>query len=114
MDQTLRRVATKEREEIKGTAKQKMARRHNKEGGNHLEQGRTMEGINEGQHPVVDEQSPGEGKGEGGDIKMWSSEVPITMLASKEYRTVNVHMETTFLWQIHFIEFSTLNIDQTR
>ena len=28
MDQTLHRVVTKEREEIKGTAKQKMARRH--------------------------------------------------------------------------------------
>ena len=37
MDQTLHRLATKEREEIKGTTKQKMARRHNR-GGNHLEQ----------------------------------------------------------------------------
>ena len=37
LDQTLHRVATK-REEIKGTTKQKMARRHTKEGGNHLEQ----------------------------------------------------------------------------
>ena len=36
MDQTLHRVATKEREEIKRTTKQKMARRHNREGGNHL------------------------------------------------------------------------------
>ena len=48
MDQTLHRVTTKEREEIKGMTKQKMARRHNKEGGNHLEQEgnrqRTMEG----------------------------------------------------------------------
>ena len=35
MDQTLHRVATKEREEIKRTTKQKMARRHNREGGNH-------------------------------------------------------------------------------
>ena len=34
--QTLHRVATKEREEIKRTTKQEMARRHNKEGGNHL------------------------------------------------------------------------------
>ena len=37
------------REEIKGTIKQKMARRHSKEGGNHLEQEsirqKTMEGI---------------------------------------------------------------------
>ena len=33
-------VATKEREEIKRTTKQKMARRHNKEGGNHLKQER--------------------------------------------------------------------------
>ena len=36
-DQTLHRVATKEREEIKRTTKQKMARRHNREGGNHLD-----------------------------------------------------------------------------
>ena len=34
----LHRVATKEREEIKRTAVQKMVRRLNKEGGNHLEQ----------------------------------------------------------------------------
>ena len=32
MDQTLHRVATKEREEIKGTTEEKMARRHNNEG----------------------------------------------------------------------------------
>ena len=38
VDQTLYRVATKEWEEIKRTAKQKMARRHNKAGGNHLDQ----------------------------------------------------------------------------
>ena len=31
VDQTLHRVATKQREEIKGVTKQKMARRHNKE-----------------------------------------------------------------------------------
>ena len=36
LDQTLHRVATKEREEIK--IMRKMPRRHNKEGGNHLEQ----------------------------------------------------------------------------
>ena len=35
--QTLHRVATNEMEEIKGTTKQKMARRHNREGGNHLD-----------------------------------------------------------------------------
>ena len=33
MDQTLHRVSTMEREEMKGTTKQKMARRHNREGG---------------------------------------------------------------------------------
>ena len=64
MDQTLHRVATKEREEIKGMTKQKMARRHNKEGGNHLEQESnrqmTMEGNDGGLHPAVDEQSLGE------------------------------------------------------
>ena len=38
VDQTLYSVATKEREEIKRTTKQKMARRPNKGGGNHLEQ----------------------------------------------------------------------------
>ena len=37
VEQTLHRVATKEREEIKRTTKQKMARRHNREGGNHLD-----------------------------------------------------------------------------
>ena len=31
-------MATKKREEIKRTTKQKMARRHYKEGGNHLDQ----------------------------------------------------------------------------
>ena len=59
------RMATKEREEIKGTTKQKMARRHKKEGGNHVEQEsnrqRTMEGIDGGLHPAVGEQSLGEG-----------------------------------------------------
>ena len=37
VDQALHRVATKEREEIKGTTKQKMARRHNGEVGIHLD-----------------------------------------------------------------------------
>ena len=32
MDQTLHRVATKEKEEIERTTKQKMTRRHNREG----------------------------------------------------------------------------------
>ena len=32
----MHRVATKEREKIERVTKQKMARRHNKEGGNHL------------------------------------------------------------------------------
>ena len=64
MDQTLHRVATNEREEIKGTTKQKMARRHNKLGGNRLDQEsnreRTMEGIDGGLHPAVEGQSLGE------------------------------------------------------
>ena len=64
VDQTQHRVATKEREEIKGTTKQRMARQHNKEGGNHLEQEsnrqRTTEGIDGGLHPAVHEQSLGE------------------------------------------------------
>ena len=64
MDQTLHRVATKEREKIKRTTMQKMARRHNKEGGNHLEQEsnrqKAMENIGGGLHPAVDGQSLGE------------------------------------------------------
>ena len=64
MNQTLHRAATKEREEIKGTTKQKMARRHNKEGGNHLEQEsnrqKAMEDSDGGLHPAVDGQSLGE------------------------------------------------------
>ena len=68
MDQTLLRVATKEREEIKRTTKQKMARRHNKEGGNHLEKESnrqtTMEDIDGGLHPAVNGQSLDEDEGE--------------------------------------------------
>ena len=64
MDQTLHRVATKEREEIKGTTKQKMARRHNREGGNHLDQKRDrqrkVEDNGGGLHPAADGQSLGE------------------------------------------------------
>ena len=64
VDQTLHRVATKEKEEIKRTTKQKMARRHNKDGGNHLEQEsnrqQTMEDIDGGLHPAMDRQSLGE------------------------------------------------------
>ena len=63
-DQTLHRVAAKEREDIKRTTMQKMARRHNKEGGNHLEQESnrqgTVEGIDGGLYPAVDGQSLGE------------------------------------------------------
>ena len=62
--QKMHRMATKEREEIKGTTKQKIARRHNKEGRNDLEQEsskqRTMEGIGGGLHSAVDGQSLGE------------------------------------------------------
>ena len=64
VDQTLHRVANKEREEIKRTTKQKMAKRCNKEGGNHLEQEsnrqKTMEDTDGGLHPAVDGQSLGE------------------------------------------------------
>ena len=64
VDQTLHTVATKEREEINGTTNQKTARRHNKEGGNHLDQGsnrqKAMEDIDGGLHPAVDGQSLGE------------------------------------------------------
>ena len=61
MDQTLHIIATMEREDIRGTTKQKMARRHSKEGGNHPEQESnrqgTMEGIDGWLHPAVDAQS---------------------------------------------------------
>ena len=61
------KVATKEREEIKGTIKQKMARRHNKERGNHLDQEtsrqKAMGDIDGRLHPAVDGQSLGEGEG---------------------------------------------------
>ena len=64
MDQTLHRVAIKEREEIKKTTQQKMAGRHNKEGGNHLEQEinrqTTMGRFDGGLHPAVNGQSLGE------------------------------------------------------
>ena len=66
MDQTQSRVATKEREEIKRTAKQKdgKTRRHRKEGWNHLKQEsdrqKTMEDIDGGLHPAVDGQCLGE------------------------------------------------------
>ena len=57
----LHRVATKEREEIKRTTKQKMARRLNREGGNHLDKESnsqtTMEDTDGGLHPAVDGQS---------------------------------------------------------
>ena len=56
MDQTLHRVATKEREEIKRTTKQKMARQHNKAGRNHLDQEsdrqKAMEDTDGGIHPA--------------------------------------------------------------
>ena len=61
MDQTLNRVATKEREAINKTTKQKKTRRHNKEGGNYLKQEnnrqRPMEDIDGGLHPAMDGQS---------------------------------------------------------
>ena len=64
MDQTLHRVATKEREEIKRTIKQKMTRRHNREGANHLDQESnrqtTVEDNDGGPHPAVDGQSQDE------------------------------------------------------
>ena len=64
----LHRLATKEREEIKRMAMQKMARRHNKERGNHLEQEsnrqKAMEDTDGGLHPAMDGQSLGEGEEE--------------------------------------------------
>ena len=75
MDQRLHRVATKEREEIKRTTKQKMARRHNREGGNHLDQESnrqtTVEDIDGGLHPAVDGQSLDEDEDKGGTVTFW-------------------------------------------
>ena len=53
MDQTLHGVATKERKQITRMTKEKMVRRLNMEGRNHLEQ----EDIDGGLHPAVDGQS---------------------------------------------------------
>ena len=59
-------MATKGREEIKGTPKQKMARQDDREGGNHLDQESnrqmTMEDIDGRLHPAVDGQSLDEGE----------------------------------------------------
>ena len=60
----LYRVATKERDEVKGTTKWKMVRRFSKEGVNHLEQKSnkqgTMEDIDGRLNPAVAGQSLGE------------------------------------------------------
>ena len=68
MDQSLHTVATKETEEIKRTTKQKIARRHNKQGGSHLEQEsnrqKAMEYTDAGLYPAVDGQSLGESESE--------------------------------------------------
>ena len=56
-------MTTKEREEIKRMTKQKMARRYNREGGDHLDQEsnrqKTMEDIDGELHPAVDGHSLG-------------------------------------------------------
>ena len=74
------RLATKEREEIKRTTKQKMARRHNKEGGNHLDKEsnrqRTMEDIDGGLHPAVGGQS----QGERSSILNWYKDFKLSLL----------------------------------
>ena len=61
MDQTLHRVAAKEREEIKRTTMQKMARRPSREGGEPPGPGKQQTDDNEdtdgGLHPAVDGQS---------------------------------------------------------
>ena len=60
----MHRVATKESKELKGTTKQKMARRHSKEGGNYLEQESSTQwttgNIDGGLLSVVDGNSLGE------------------------------------------------------
>ena len=57
-------MATKEREEIERTTMQKMARRHNKEGGKQeSNRQKAMEDIDGELHPAVDGQSLGEDEG---------------------------------------------------
>ena len=57
-------MANEEKEEIKRITKQQMARQHNKEGGNHLEQEsntkKTIEDTDGGLHPALDGHSRGE------------------------------------------------------
>ena len=57
----LHRVATKEGEEIKRMTKHKIAKRHNKEEGNHVDQESnrqtTMEDTDGGLHPSVEDKA---------------------------------------------------------
>ena len=70
----MHRVAAKEREEVERTTKQKMARWHNREGGNHLDKESNrqtkMEDIDGGLHPAVDGQSLDEDEDEGNYQKL--------------------------------------------
>ena len=92
MNQTLLRVATKEREEIKRTTKQKMARRHNKKGGNHLDQESirqtTMEDIDEGLHPAVDGQSQDEDEDEDTVLQIMTVTMQFLLLTERNYSRV--------------------------
>ena len=60
----MKQESKRQRDEIKGTTKQKMSRRHSKEEGNHLGQEsnrqRTAEGTDGGLHPAVDAHGLGE------------------------------------------------------
>ena len=61
---------------------QKMARRHNKEGGNHLEQEsnrqKAMEDIDGRLHRAVDGQSLGEGEGDSVRVQGLQNEFSVT------------------------------------
>ena len=60
VDQTLHRMTTKERKDIKGTIKQKLARWHIARKDETGKRQRTIEGVDGGLHPVVDGQSLGD------------------------------------------------------
>ena len=72
------------------TAKQKKARRHNKEGGNHLDQEsnsqKTMEDIAGGLHPAVDEQSLGERRKTKANLQGGSWKMPGNLRWERDFR----------------------------
>ena len=104
MDQTLHRLATKETEEIKRTTKQKMARRHNREGGLGKQQ---TDDIGGGLHPAVDGQSLDETRGVSNQIFRKSCSTGLYTSLGRLYMTCQrilcASLHTTFAWNRPFI-----------